>query len=91
MAAVKEAPEVDLHGLTPEQAFRRLRQALHTARVQRAPRLRVVTGRGWGNLRQEPVLRRRVEAWLASPEGRQAGVRGFRVTARGGALDLDLG
>ena len=82
---------MDLHGLRPEEALRRLSQALHAARVGRASRLLVITGRGWGNLRQEPVLRPRVEAWLEGPEGRRQGVRAFRVVAKGGALEVELG
>jgi DNA-nicking Smr family endonuclease len=82
---------VDLHGLAPRDAERRLAQALHAARVRGLRELRVVTGRGWGNLRQEPLLRRRIEAWLAGPEGTRLGVRAVRVAAKGGALDLVLG
>jgi len=84
-------PSVDLHGLPPERALQRLARALHTARVRGDARLRVITGRGWGNLAQEPVLRRRVEAWLRGPEGRRLGVAGFEVVAKGGALDVRLG
>ena len=88
----EDPPElVDLHGLTPQDAERRLAQALHAARVRGLRELRVVTGRGWGNLRQEPVLRHRIEAWLAGPEGLRLGVRAVRVAAKGGALDLVLG
>jgi DNA-nicking Smr family endonuclease len=81
---------VDLHGKDPESALRALAQALHAARVRRAPSLRVITGRGWGNTAQEPVLRRRIEAWLKGPDGARLGVRGVRVVAKGGALDLSL-
>jgi DNA-nicking Smr family endonuclease len=83
--------EVDLHGLRPEEAFRRLSHALHTGRVRGVSRLTVITGRGWGNDGQQPILRGRVETWLRGPEGRRAGVLGFRVVARGGALELRLG
>ena len=85
------APEVDLHGLRPEQALRRLAQALHAARVAGAPELLVITGRGWGNREQRPVLRGRVEAWLRGEEGQRLGVRGCRVVAKGGALVVSLG
>jgi len=83
--------EVDLHGLRPEEAMRRLSQGLHAARVRRARRIVVVTGRGMGNAKQQPILRGRVEAWLKGPEGRRAGVQGFERTARGGALLVRLG
>lgn len=85
-----ERPEVDLHGLRPEQALRRLAQALHAARVAGAPEVLVITGRGWGNREQRPVLRGRVEAWLQGSEGRRLGVRGSRVVAKGGALVVRL-
>lgn len=81
---------VDLHGLRPDQALRRLEQALHALRVRGERRIRVVTGRGWGNLEQRPVLRPRVEAWLNGPEGRRWGVSAVRVASKGGALDVDL-
>ena len=86
------APErsVDLHGRRPEEALRRLAQELHAARVSGADRLRVITGRGWGNRTFEPILRKRVEAWLRGEEGRRLGVRSIEVAAKGGALDLRL-
>ena len=83
--------EIDLHGLRPEDALRRLSRGIHTARVRGADRLLVITGRGLGNPLQQPVLRKRVEAWLRSPEGRRAGALRFRVVSRGGALEVDLG
>ena len=50
----------------------------------------VITGRGWGNLQQKPVLRPMVEEWLRGEHGQRLGVLGYRVTARGGALLLEL-
>ena len=86
-----DAPaSVDLHGLRPEQALRRLSQELHAARVRGETLLEVVTGRGWGNAEQKPVLRGKVEAWLRGPDGRQFGVVDVRVTSRGGALEVRL-
>jgi DNA-nicking Smr family endonuclease len=84
------ASEVDLHGLRPEVALRRLAQELHAARIRGVTRVLVITGRGAGNPGQQPVLRRKVEAWLTGPEGRRAGARGFRVTSRGGALEIEV-
>lgn len=85
-----EIETVDLHGLTVEQALRRLTQALHTARVRGWKRLLVVTGAGWGNPDHKPVLRPRVEAWLRGPEGRTAGVKDVRRVHKEGALDVLL-
>lgn len=88
-----EDPEdqVDLHGLRPENALRRLAQALHACRVRHRETLLVITGAGHGNPTQEPVLRARVEAWLVGPEGLRAGARSFTRESRGGALRVRLG
>lgn len=86
-----EELEVDLHGLRPEKALERLGRELHAARVRRKDSLLVITGRGLGNGRGEPVLRGRVEAWLLGPEGRRLGVRSFERRAKGGALHVRLG
>ncbi|MDF1799557.1 MAG: Smr/MutS family protein [Planctomycetota bacterium] len=82
--------QIDLHGLRPEVALGRLGQGLHAARVRGESEVLVVTGRGWGNRDQQPVLRQRVESWLQGPEGRRAGVRGFQQRAKGGALLVKL-
>ena len=83
-------PEVDLHGLRPEEALRRLERELHAARVRGEPTLLVITGAGHGNRQGLPVLRTRVEAWLRTPEARRRGVRGFQRVSRGGALEVEL-
>jgi DNA-nicking Smr family endonuclease len=86
-----DEPElVDLHGLSVQQALRRVAQALHAARVRRRTRLLVVTGAGWGNPDWKPVLRPRVEEWLRGPEGRALGVKDVRRVHRDGALDVLL-
>ena len=93
MARRKTPPpdhEVDLHGLRPEQALRRLAQDLHACRMSGVQRLRVITGRGWGNREQRPILRGKVEEWLRGPEGRGYGVRSIELASKGGALDLTL-
>ena len=90
MSRSSPLPQVDLHGLRPEAALRRLAQELHSARVRGAAEIRVITGQGWGNRLQEPKLRTTVESWLAGPEGRRAGARGSRREAHGGALLVQL-
>ena len=82
--------EIDLHGLPPERALRKLGQELHACRLRRMQYVLVITGRGWGNLQQKPVLRPMVEEWLRGEHGQRLGVLGYRVTARGGALILEL-
>ena len=86
-----ESISVDLHGLSPDQALRRLTQALHAARVRGRSEIMVITGAGWGNPTQQPILRKRMEAWLRGPEGRSFGVRDVQVVHRGGALAVRLG
>jgi DNA-nicking Smr family endonuclease len=86
-----EVESIDLHGLTVEQALRRVAQELHAARVRRLVRVIVVTGAGWGSPGQKPVLLPRVEAWLRGPEARALGVRDVRRARGGGALDVRLG
>jgi len=85
-----ESEEVDLHGLQPPQALRRVAQALHAARVRGRKRLLIITGAGWGNPDRQPVLRPRIEAWLRGPEGRAAGVKDVRRVHRDGALEVLL-
>jgi DNA-nicking Smr family endonuclease len=82
--------QIDLHGLSPEGALRRLEQELHASRVRGRERVLVITGRGLGNKKGKPVLRGYVETWLAGPAGRRLGVRGFRRESRGGALEVEL-
>lgn len=83
-------PRADLHGLRPEQALKRVAQLLHTARVQGAPEVEIITGRGLGNAKAAPVLRTRVEAWLLSPEGRRHGALSFQRQSKGGALRVKV-
>ena len=82
--------EVDLHGLRPEEALRRVRNELHACRVRRMDRLKIITGKGWGNLKQQPILRPKVERWLAGPDGRSLGVLRFEVADEGGSLLVHL-
>ncbi len=76
--------------MPPTQALRRLEQELHVARVRGESALLVVTGRGWGNPEQKPILRKKVEAWLRGELGRRLGVQDVRVVSKGGALELRL-
>ncbi|MEQ1892924.1 MAG: Smr/MutS family protein [Planctomycetota bacterium] len=86
----EEPEEVDLHGLSVAKALRRVAQELHAARVRGCKRLLVITGAGWGNRDQKPVLRPALEGWLRGPEGRALGVKDVRRTHRDGALELRL-
>jgi DNA-nicking Smr family endonuclease len=83
---------LDLHGKSPDDALRMLARELHSARVLGHGWVRVVTGRGLGNARQEPILRERVAAWLRGPEGARFGVADVQVEMRtgGGSLIVRL-
>jgi DNA-nicking Smr family endonuclease len=82
--------EIDLHGLPPEKALRKLERALHAARVRGQKSILVITGRGLGNTTQTPVLRPKVEAFLRTPAGKRLGVVSFELASRGGALFVSL-
>lgn len=82
--------QVDLHGLSPEQALRRLSQELHSAKVQSLAQLQIITGRGWGNREQKPILRGKIESWLGGPNGKRYGVLSFRRSKDGGSLVAQL-
>lgn len=81
---------MDLHGLRPDEALRRAAREIHACRVRGLDRLKIITGKGWGNLLQQPVLRPKVEQWLRGPEGVRAGVLGFVVADDGGSLVVEL-
>jgi hypothetical protein len=85
-SAREAAHEIDLHGLRPDDALRRAAREIHACRVRRIDRLKIITGKGWGNLKQEPILRPKVERWLSGPEGRRLGVLDFEVADDGGSL-----
>lgn len=82
--------QVDLHGLAPDAALRALARELHTARHRRARIVLVITGKGWGNREQKPVLRTRVEAWLRGPDGARHHVEAVELEDHGGALRVHL-
>lgn len=85
-----EPATIDLHGRRPEDAMRFLSQGLHAERMRGAKEVLVVTGRGMGNRKQEPVLRTRVESWLRGGEGKRHGCKSFERVAQGGALLVRL-
>ena len=83
-------PTIDLHRRTAAEAVRILERELHSARVRGFPAVIVITGRGYGNATHEPVLRGKIELWLATPAARSRGVRSFRRVHREGALEVRL-
>ena len=87
-AEVESPPQLDLHGLPPDRALERLRLFLHASRVAGASSSIVITGAGHSNATGEPILRSRIEAWLAGTSGQAFGVRHVERTAKGGALAI---
>ena len=82
---------LDLHGLTQERAFPRLRAFLEKAQSRESSLVLVITGKGGGTSAdrfegERGVLRRQVPMWLALPELRPL-VVGFEQAApvHGGA------
>jgi DNA-nicking Smr family endonuclease len=83
-------PTIDLHRMPAAQARRALARELHAARVRGEIAVVAITGRGFGNRLQQPILRTKVEEWLANAEGQRLGVRGFKRVHRDGALEIEL-
>ncbi len=83
-------PELDLHGLSPDRALDRLRLFLHASRVAGESKVIAITGAGRSNATGAPVLRSRVEAWLAGETGKSLGVGHVERVAKGGALSIQI-
>ncbi|MCP5022679.1 MAG: hypothetical protein GY930_13005 [bacterium] len=83
-------PEIDLHGLSVEQATKRLHQDLYMARARGARAAVVVTGRGLGSHGGNAVLRPAIESWLRGPEGQKLGVHSLQSVSKGGAVRFHL-
>jgi DNA-nicking Smr family endonuclease len=60
--------EIDLHGLTTEQAREALREFLAECAWHRHSCVRVITGKGKGSGHRGPVLKPRVARWLRKHE-----------------------
>ncbi|MFT4540836.1 MAG: DNA-nicking Smr family endonuclease [Planctomycetota bacterium] len=82
--------EIDLHGLRVAQALRHLKLRLTVCRSMSIPRVRIITGRGWGSPGGKARLKPAVEEWLLGPEGRALGVREISEASQGGAWDVML-
>ena len=79
-------PQLDLHGLTGDQAVRRVESWLHDQRGRGVVTVIIITGRG-NRSPGPPVVRTEVEHHLA---GLPELVRGCERTAGGGALLVQL-
>lgn len=55
---------IDLHGATLEHAHRRLESFLQHCLAENYRCLRIVHGKGYGSINQQPVLRQQIRRWL---------------------------
>jgi len=85
-----EIHEVDLHGCTVEQAERRLREELTRCRAGRQSPVHVITGKGYGSMGGNGVLKPAMTRWLQGPEGQKLGATLIREVNGGGALEVRL-
>jgi DNA-nicking Smr family endonuclease len=60
--------ELDLHGLTVQEAEDRLRAFLQNSRLDRQRVVRVIYGKGHGSPNQQSILRAKVNDWLCQSE-----------------------
>jgi DNA-nicking Smr family endonuclease len=78
--------ELDLHGLTVQQARTLVGEFLNQC-VRRGLRcVRIIHGKGLGSRNREPVLKRRVAVWLIQREGTLAFCQARSADGGGGAV-----
>jgi DNA-nicking Smr family endonuclease len=78
--------QLDLHGLRTEEARERLGAFLRDARKQGLRCVRVVHGKGLGSPGKTPVLKGRVQGWLAQKKEVLAFVQARPAEGGAGAL-----
>ncbi len=78
--------QLDLHGMTREQARDALAQFLASARKQGLRCVRVVHGKGLGSKQQVPVLKDKVRRWLTQSDAVLAWVQARAPDGGSGAL-----
>jgi DNA-nicking Smr family endonuclease len=78
--------ELDLHGLTSEEARDQLADFLLDARARGARCVRVIHGKGLTSPRKEPVLKGKVRRWLAHWDDVLAYAEAPRHAGGGGAV-----
>lgn len=84
-------PSVDLHGLTRNQAIKRLADALCLHKLRGTPRIKVITGRGHSKKGPDQgVLRLAVPDWLDSPRFRSLLKRVEPIPGNPGAVWVTL-
>lgn len=60
--------ELDLHGLTRDEARERLAAFLNECRKRGTRCIRIIHGKGLGSKNKEPVLKQKVRSWLMQRE-----------------------
>ena len=83
--------QLDLHGLRREEARERLNRFVHDARRAGLRCVRVIHGKGNGSPGREPVLKRKVQAWLVQKKEVIAFAQARASDGGNGALLVLLG
>ncbi|MDE3208383.1 MAG: Smr/MutS family protein [Pseudomonadota bacterium] len=78
--------ELDLHGLTSDEARKQLVHFLDRCKLREIRLIRIIHGKGLGSPNREPVLKQRVRAWLMQRDEVLAYCRARPADGGGGAL-----
>ena len=78
--------ELDLHGLVVAEAKIRLIEFLNFAFTQHYRCIRIIHGKGLGSVNREPVLKRKVAAWLSQRDEVLAFCQARSIDGGGGAV-----
>ncbi|CAM3780726.1 DNA-nicking Smr family endonuclease [Kerstersia gyiorum] len=78
--------EIDLHGMTVDNARQALLPFLAQSRIQGHRGVRVIHGKGLGSPEQQPVLREKVKTWLVQYPDVQAFAQGREADGGAGAV-----
>jgi len=82
--------ELDLHGLTVEEARASLVEFLHQCARRGLRCIRIIHGKGLGSKNREPVLKRKVAGWLMQRDEILAFCQARRADGGGGAVVILL-
>lgn len=82
--------ELDLHGLVVAEAKIRLIEFLNFALSRHYRCIRIIHGKGLGSVNREPVLKRKVVAWLSQRDEVLAFCQARAVDGGGGAVAVLL-
>jgi DNA-nicking Smr family endonuclease len=82
--------ELDLHGLTRDEARERLAAFLNECKKRGARCVRIIHGKGLGSKNKEPVLKQKVRHWLAQREEVLAFAQARPTDGGGGAVIVML-